>query len=172
MLYSHWTCFSDFANSCNCSWAQLGAVQSHPVVLCMQLYWVVFKSMWILFRLRKHEHKYLEVTTAPAWSTQLIFSLVLKGGEHFAINYTALLDTREVWDGRVLTLPAKLTFRSSSQVFSVQFCFAIYNYCQNQRSLKDGSCVSKPWGLHEMKFLDCLLWIYKYMIQSFQLRKP
>ncbi|NXG46415.1 LBN protein, partial [Psilopogon haemacephalus] len=39
----------------------------------------------------------------------------LQGGEHFTINYSALLDTRETWDGRVLTLPAKLTFRSSSQ---------------------------------------------------------
>ncbi|XP_053831116.1 limbin isoform X2 [Vidua macroura] len=39
----------------------------------------------------------------------------LQGGEHFAINYSALLDTEEMWHGRVLTLPAKLTFRSSSQ---------------------------------------------------------
>ncbi|NWX10574.1 LBN protein, partial [Caloenas nicobarica] len=39
----------------------------------------------------------------------------LQGGEYFAINYSARLDTKEVWDGRVLTLPAKLTFRSSSQ---------------------------------------------------------
>ncbi|NXE89555.1 LBN protein, partial [Menura novaehollandiae] len=39
----------------------------------------------------------------------------LQGGEHFAINYSALLDAEEMWDGRVLTLPAKLTFRSSSQ---------------------------------------------------------
>ncbi|XP_009978153.1 PREDICTED: limbin-like [Tauraco erythrolophus] len=39
----------------------------------------------------------------------------LQGGEYFAINYSALLDTKETWDGRVLTLPAKLTFRSSSQ---------------------------------------------------------
>ncbi|NWX45590.1 LBN protein, partial [Steatornis caripensis] len=39
----------------------------------------------------------------------------LQGGEYFAINYSALLDTKEMWDGRVLTLPAKLTFRSSSQ---------------------------------------------------------
>ncbi|NXS72104.1 LBN protein, partial [Pandion haliaetus] len=39
----------------------------------------------------------------------------LQGGEHFAINYSALLDAKELWDGRVLTLPAKLTFRSSSQ---------------------------------------------------------
>ncbi|KFW04287.1 Limbin, partial [Fulmarus glacialis] len=39
----------------------------------------------------------------------------LQGGEHFAINYSALLDAKEMWDGRVLTLPAKLTFRSSSQ---------------------------------------------------------
>ncbi|NXH80901.1 LBN protein, partial [Edolisoma coerulescens] len=39
----------------------------------------------------------------------------LQGGEHFAINYSALLDVEEVWHGRVLTLPAKLTFRSSSQ---------------------------------------------------------
>ncbi|XP_054028405.1 limbin isoform X2 [Dryobates pubescens] len=39
----------------------------------------------------------------------------LQGGEHFAVNYSALLDTREMWDGRVLTLPAKLSFRSSSQ---------------------------------------------------------
>ncbi|NXN31283.1 LBN protein, partial [Nycticryphes semicollaris] len=39
----------------------------------------------------------------------------LQGGEFFAINYSALLDAREMWDGRVLTLPVKLTFRSSSQ---------------------------------------------------------
>ncbi|XP_071412912.1 limbin isoform X2 [Pithys albifrons albifrons] len=39
----------------------------------------------------------------------------LQGGEHFAVNYSALLDAKEMWDGRVLTLPAKLTFRSSSQ---------------------------------------------------------
>ncbi|XP_076192040.1 limbin isoform X5 [Aptenodytes patagonicus] len=40
----------------------------------------------------------------------------LQGGEHFAINYSALLDAKEMWDGRVLTLPVKLTFRSSSQI--------------------------------------------------------
>ncbi|XP_051474957.1 limbin isoform X2 [Apus apus] len=39
----------------------------------------------------------------------------LEGGEYFAINYSALLDTKEMWHGRVLTLPATLTFRSSSQ---------------------------------------------------------
>uniref|UniRef100_A0A8B9BBE6 EvC ciliary complex subunit 2 n=1 Tax=Anser brachyrhynchus TaxID=132585 RepID=A0A8B9BBE6_9AVES len=39
----------------------------------------------------------------------------LQVGEYFAINYTALLDAKETWNGRVLTLPAKLTFRSSSQ---------------------------------------------------------
>ncbi|KFP13180.1 Limbin, partial [Egretta garzetta] len=39
----------------------------------------------------------------------------LQGGEHFAINYPALLDAKEMWDGRVLTLPVKLTFRTSSQ---------------------------------------------------------
>ncbi|NXO40234.1 LBN protein, partial [Locustella ochotensis] len=39
----------------------------------------------------------------------------LQGGEHFAVNYSAFLDAEEVWHGRVLTLPAKLTFRSSSQ---------------------------------------------------------
>ncbi|KGL97701.1 Limbin, partial [Charadrius vociferus] len=39
----------------------------------------------------------------------------LQGGEYFAVNYSALLDTKEMWDGRVLTLPVKLTFRSSSQ---------------------------------------------------------
>ncbi|XP_040449738.1 limbin isoform X4 [Falco naumanni] len=39
----------------------------------------------------------------------------LQGGEHFAINYSAFLDAKEMWDGRVLTLPVKLTFRSSSQ---------------------------------------------------------
>ncbi|XP_030349199.1 limbin isoform X8 [Strigops habroptila] len=37
------------------------------------------------------------------------------GGEYFAVNYSALLDAKEVWDGRVLMLPAKLTFKSSSQ---------------------------------------------------------
>ncbi|NXV01998.1 LBN protein, partial [Cettia cetti] len=39
----------------------------------------------------------------------------LQGGEHFAVNYSALLDAEEMRHGRVLTLPAKLTFRSSSQ---------------------------------------------------------
>ncbi|NWU95890.1 LBN protein, partial [Upupa epops] len=39
----------------------------------------------------------------------------LQGGEHFAVSYSALLDAEEMSDGRVLTLPAKLTFRSSSQ---------------------------------------------------------
>ncbi|XP_074760603.1 limbin isoform X2 [Athene noctua] len=39
----------------------------------------------------------------------------LQGGEHFAINYSAFLDAKEMWDGRVLMLPAKLTFRSLSQ---------------------------------------------------------
>ncbi|KAF4798990.1 Limbin [Turdus rufiventris] len=39
----------------------------------------------------------------------------LQGGEYFTINYSALLDAEEMWHGRVLTLPAKLTFRSSSQ---------------------------------------------------------
>ncbi|XP_069712422.1 limbin isoform X1 [Phaenicophaeus curvirostris] len=39
----------------------------------------------------------------------------LQGGEYIAINYSALLDAEEMWDGRVLTLPVKLTFRSSSQ---------------------------------------------------------
>ncbi|NXR43044.1 LBN protein, partial [Zosterops hypoxanthus] len=39
----------------------------------------------------------------------------LQGGECFAVNYSALLDTEEMWHGRVLTLPVKLTFRSSSQ---------------------------------------------------------
>ncbi|XP_062431312.1 limbin isoform X3 [Rhea pennata] len=38
----------------------------------------------------------------------------LQVGEYFAINYTALLDGKEMRNGRVLTLPAKLTFRSSS----------------------------------------------------------
>ncbi|NXE25118.1 LBN protein, partial [Ardeotis kori] len=39
----------------------------------------------------------------------------LQGGEYVAIKYSALLDAEEMWDGRVLTLPVKLTFRSSSQ---------------------------------------------------------
>ncbi|NXI33796.1 LBN protein, partial [Sterrhoptilus dennistouni] len=39
----------------------------------------------------------------------------LQGGECFAVNYSALLDAEEMWHGRVLTLPVKLTFRSSSQ---------------------------------------------------------
>ncbi|KFQ38021.1 Limbin, partial [Mesitornis unicolor] len=39
----------------------------------------------------------------------------LEGGEYFAINYSALLDTKEMWDGRVLTLPVKLTFKILSQ---------------------------------------------------------
>ncbi|NWS31047.1 LBN protein, partial [Polioptila caerulea] len=39
----------------------------------------------------------------------------LQDGEHFAVNYSAVLDAEEMWHGRVLMLPAKLTFRSSSQ---------------------------------------------------------
>ncbi|NXX83372.1 LBN protein, partial [Urocolius indicus] len=39
----------------------------------------------------------------------------LQGGEHFSVNYSALLDAKEMWDGRVLILPAKLTFKSPSQ---------------------------------------------------------
>ncbi|NXD34981.1 LBN protein, partial [Copsychus sechellarum] len=46
---------------------------------------------------------------------QIYRKSVLQGGEYFAINYSALLDAEEMWHGRVLTLPAKLTFRSSSQ---------------------------------------------------------
>ncbi|XP_063013694.1 limbin isoform X6 [Melospiza melodia melodia] len=42
----------------------------------------------------------------------------LQGGEHFAINYSALLDSEEMWHGRVLTLPAKLTFSSSQILYS------------------------------------------------------
>ncbi|XP_038255463.1 limbin isoform X2 [Dermochelys coriacea] len=38
----------------------------------------------------------------------------LKVGEYYSINYIAFLDAKETWDGRVLTLPAKLTFNSSS----------------------------------------------------------
>ncbi|KAM9580270.1 limbin isoform 3-T3 [Guaruba guarouba] len=40
---------------------------------------------------------------------------ILQGGEYFAVNYSALLDGKEMWGGRVLMLPAKLTFKSSSQ---------------------------------------------------------
>jgi len=54
----------------------------------------------------------------------------LTGGEYFAFNYSALLDAKEIWDGRVLTLPAKLTFRSSSQVFPLQFYFTLHNFCK------------------------------------------
>uniref|UniRef100_A0A8C9FTY4 Limbin n=1 Tax=Pavo cristatus TaxID=9049 RepID=A0A8C9FTY4_PAVCR len=36
----------------------------------------------------------------------------LQVGEYFAINYTALLDGKKTWNGRVLTLPAQLTFRN------------------------------------------------------------
>ncbi|NXB97834.1 LBN protein, partial [Orthonyx spaldingii] len=46
---------------------------------------------------------------------QIYTKRFLQGGEHFAINYSAFLDAEEMWHGRVLTLPAKLTFRSSSQ---------------------------------------------------------
>ncbi|KAM7168797.1 limbin isoform 2-T2 [Macrochelys suwanniensis] len=38
----------------------------------------------------------------------------LQVGEYYSINYIAFLDAKETWDGRVLTLPAKLTFNSSS----------------------------------------------------------
>lgn len=54
-----------------------------------------------------------------------LFSSLLTVGEYFAINYTAILDAKETWNGRVLTLPAKLTFRSSSQVFPVQVLKAV-----------------------------------------------
>ncbi|NWS38954.1 LBN protein, partial [Probosciger aterrimus] len=47
--------------------------------------------------------------------TQIYSKGVLQGGEYFAVNYSALLDAEEMWDGRVLMLPAKLTFKSSSQ---------------------------------------------------------
>ncbi|XP_032915358.1 limbin isoform X3 [Catharus ustulatus] len=46
---------------------------------------------------------------------QIYKKSILQGGEYFTINYSALLDAEEMWHGRVLTLPAKLTFRSSSQ---------------------------------------------------------
>ncbi|XP_065515598.1 limbin isoform X3 [Lathamus discolor] len=46
---------------------------------------------------------------------QIYSKEVLQGGEYFAVNYSALLDAKEMWDGRVLMLPAKLTFKSSSQ---------------------------------------------------------
>lgn len=57
--------------------------------------------------------------TCLIYTVGLFFSLI--GGEYFAVNYSALLDTKEMWDGRVLTLPVKLTFRSSSQVSPLQF---------------------------------------------------
>ncbi|XP_043400594.1 limbin isoform X6 [Chelonia mydas] len=38
----------------------------------------------------------------------------LKVGEYYSVHYIAFLDAKETWDGRVLTLPAKLTFNSSS----------------------------------------------------------
>lgn len=38
----------------------------------------------------------------------------LQVGEYYSVNYIAFLDTKETWDGKVLTLPAKLTFSSSS----------------------------------------------------------
>ncbi|CAM4668379.1 unnamed protein product [Lepidochelys kempii] len=38
----------------------------------------------------------------------------LKVGEYYSIHYIAFLDAKETWDGRVLTLPVKLTFNSSS----------------------------------------------------------
>ncbi|XP_074922264.1 limbin [Chelonoidis abingdonii] len=38
----------------------------------------------------------------------------LQVGDYYSINYIAFLDAKETWDGRVLTLPAKLTFNSSS----------------------------------------------------------
>lgn len=68
--------------------------------------------------------------------------MFLIGGEHFAINYSALLDAAEMWHGRVLTLPAKLTFRSSSQVFYSQFYSALHKFCKNN-SLQGGSCLPK-----------------------------
>ncbi|XP_044873455.1 limbin [Mauremys mutica] len=38
----------------------------------------------------------------------------LQVGEYYSVNYIAFLDAKETWDGKVLTLPAKLTFNSSS----------------------------------------------------------
>lgn len=90
--------------------------------------------------LRKCRHDYLEAAIALADVPHLLnlhslgfFSSVLTGGEHFAINYSALLDAKEMWDGRVLTLPAKLTFRSSSQVCPLQFYFALHNFCKKKK---------------------------------------
>lgn len=71
-----------------------------------------------------------------------IYIPVLIGGEHFTVNYSALLDAEETWHGRVLTLPVKLTFRSSSQVFFSQFYSGLHNFCK-KINLQGGSCLPK-----------------------------
>uniref|UniRef100_A0A7M4E6P9 EvC ciliary complex subunit 2 n=1 Tax=Crocodylus porosus TaxID=8502 RepID=A0A7M4E6P9_CROPO len=38
----------------------------------------------------------------------------LQGGEYYSVDYVALLDVKETWNNKMLTLPAKLTFRSTS----------------------------------------------------------
>uniref|UniRef100_A0A8D0GKX6 EvC ciliary complex subunit 2 n=1 Tax=Sphenodon punctatus TaxID=8508 RepID=A0A8D0GKX6_SPHPU len=38
----------------------------------------------------------------------------LSVGECYSVDYVAVLNVKDTWDGRVLTLPAKLTFRNSS----------------------------------------------------------
>ncbi|NXD06435.1 LBN protein, partial [Nothocercus nigrocapillus] len=66
----------------------------------------------------------------------------LQVGEYFAINYTALLDGKEMWNGRVLTLPAKLTFRSSSlnktQLVSVDTSLTITEEAKTKISYSHG----------------------------------
>uniref|UniRef100_A0A8C4WJV4 EvC ciliary complex subunit 2 n=1 Tax=Gopherus evgoodei TaxID=1825980 RepID=A0A8C4WJV4_9SAUR len=47
----------------------------------------------------------------------------LQVGEYYSINYIAFLDAKETWDGRVLTLPAKLTFNSSSLKYHLHITF-------------------------------------------------
>lgn len=144
MFYSYWTCFSNFANICN--WAQLGAQlwrDSHSVFLCKKRCATVLGCFLSLcsYCLRKCRHDYLEAAIALADVPHLLnlhslgFLPLITGGEHFAINYSALLDAKEVWDGRVLTLPAKLTFRSSSQVCPLQFYFALHNFCKKKKKV-------------------------------------
>ncbi|NWI20780.1 LBN protein, partial [Crypturellus soui] len=77
----------------------------------------------------------------------------LQVGEYFAINYTALLDGKEMRNGRVLTLPAKLTFRSSSlnktQLISVDTSLTITE--------EEKTTISYSHGIHAAGFFIAFL---------------
>ncbi|KGL80905.1 Limbin, partial [Tinamus guttatus] len=73
--------------------------------------------------------------------------------EYFAISYTALLDGKEMRNGRVLTLPAKLTFRSSSlnktQLISVDTSLTITE--------EEKTKISYSHGIHAAGFFIAFL---------------